>query len=43
MHTQVDLLEKEKAAATAVQWSPETGGSQLRGGLGLFIQALTLG
>jgi hypothetical protein len=22
VHTQVDLLEKEKAAARAVQWSP---------------------
>jgi hypothetical protein len=29
-HTQVDLLEKEKAAARAVQQSLETGGSLLR-------------
>jgi hypothetical protein len=27
VHTQVDLLEKEKATARAVQWSLETGGS----------------
>jgi hypothetical protein len=30
MCTQVDLLEKEKAAARAVQRSPETSGSLLR-------------
>jgi hypothetical protein len=30
VHTQEDLLEKEKSAAGAVQWSPETGGSLLR-------------
>jgi hypothetical protein len=43
VHTQVDLLEKEKAAARAVQWSPETGSSLLRRRLGLFMDALTLG
>jgi hypothetical protein len=37
------LLEKEMAAAGAVQQSPETGGSLLRWRLGLFMDALTLG
>jgi hypothetical protein len=30
VHTQINLLEKEKAAAGAVQWSLETNGSLLR-------------
>jgi hypothetical protein len=43
MHTQVDLLEKEKAAARAVQRSLATSGPLLRGRLGLFMNTLTLG
>jgi hypothetical protein len=41
-NTKLNLLEKEKAAAGAVQWSPETGGSLLRQRLGIFMVALTL-